>query len=281
MREAGVGAEVELDLGGRTDMPSIGEAGRPLRVSGNRPGPHRRPLDGARPDVHRGTGRHGPERGPRHRRDADRGRLPPPRAVGPRGVHSRWGSSRSTTVTSCSSPASTTGPASVVLPKLTLTLDGTGVTTSDNDVLRYRRVRRPIYPLDRIQPAVARGHRALRRTHGNLRIQDPCIAHRAPSRTPTAWNSRPSAAFAASSARAPSPTAISPPTSRKVPSCPDWLIAELGLEGKLAGQTEESRQGREAARCALPGPRLPGTGRHDPRERGGRGRHGDGSSWSS
>ena len=36
------------------------------------------------------------------------------------------------------------------LPKLTLTLDGSGVTTSDNDVLDYRRVRRPIYPLDRI-----------------------------------------------------------------------------------------------------------------------------------
>ena len=36
------------------------------------------------------------------------------------------------------------------LPKLTLTLDGTGVATSDNDVLRYRRVRRPIHPLDRI-----------------------------------------------------------------------------------------------------------------------------------
>ena len=34
MRQAGVGAEVEIDLGGRTDMPSIGEAGRPLRVSG-------------------------------------------------------------------------------------------------------------------------------------------------------------------------------------------------------------------------------------------------------
>ena len=34
MREAGVGAEVEIDLGGRTDMPSIGEPGRPLRVAG-------------------------------------------------------------------------------------------------------------------------------------------------------------------------------------------------------------------------------------------------------
>ena len=34
MHEAGVGAEVDIDLGGRTDMPSIGERGRPLRVAG-------------------------------------------------------------------------------------------------------------------------------------------------------------------------------------------------------------------------------------------------------
>ena len=30
----------------------------------------------------------------------------------------------------------------------TLTLDGTGVTTSDNGVLEFRKVRRPIFPLD-------------------------------------------------------------------------------------------------------------------------------------
>ena len=36
------------------------------------------------------------------------------------------------------------------LAKATLTLDGEGVTTSDNDLLAYRRVRRPIYPLDLI-----------------------------------------------------------------------------------------------------------------------------------
>ncbi len=36
------------------------------------------------------------------------------------------------------------------LPELTLTLDGDGVTTSDNAVLEYRHVRRPVYPLDRI-----------------------------------------------------------------------------------------------------------------------------------
>ena len=36
-------------------------------------------------------------------------------------------------------------------PKLTPhTLDDRGLATSDNDMLRYRRVRRPVYPLDRI-----------------------------------------------------------------------------------------------------------------------------------
>ena len=36
------------------------------------------------------------------------------------------------------------------LAKHAITLDGEGVTTSDNSVLDYRHVRRPIYPLDRI-----------------------------------------------------------------------------------------------------------------------------------
>ena len=35
----------------------------------------------------------------------------------------------------------------------TITLDGEGVTTSDNDRLRFARVRRPIYPLDRLNAA--------------------------------------------------------------------------------------------------------------------------------
>ena len=130
MRESGVGAEVELDLGGRTDMPGIGEAGRPLRVSGTV-----RVLTDGRwtvrgPDVHRGAGRHGPERGPRHRCDADRDRLPPPTSRGTSGCSPRWESSPGTTATSCSSPASTTAPASATSRRLTLTLDGTGVTTS-------------------------------------------------------------------------------------------------------------------------------------------------------
>ena len=36
------------------------------------------------------------------------------------------------------------------IAKHTITLDGVGVTTSDNSLLDYKNVRRPIYPLDRI-----------------------------------------------------------------------------------------------------------------------------------
>ena len=36
------------------------------------------------------------------------------------------------------------------IAKHTITLDGVGVTTSDNSLLKYRNVRRPIYPLDNI-----------------------------------------------------------------------------------------------------------------------------------
>ena len=36
------------------------------------------------------------------------------------------------------------------LAKATLTLDGVGVTTSDNSLLNYENVRRPVYPLDLI-----------------------------------------------------------------------------------------------------------------------------------
>jgi microcystin degradation protein MlrC len=34
------------------------------------------------------------------------------------------------------------------LAKATIALDGVGVTTSDNAILRYERLERPIYPLD-------------------------------------------------------------------------------------------------------------------------------------
>jgi microcystin degradation protein MlrC len=36
------------------------------------------------------------------------------------------------------------------LAATTVTCDGDGVTTSNNDLLRFQKVRRPIYPLDRL-----------------------------------------------------------------------------------------------------------------------------------
>jgi microcystin degradation protein MlrC len=39
------------------------------------------------------------------------------------------------------------------LAKATITLDGVGVTTSDNSILTFENVRRPIYPLDEMQSA--------------------------------------------------------------------------------------------------------------------------------
>ena len=36
------------------------------------------------------------------------------------------------------------------LAKETITLDGDGVTTSDNTILNFKNIRRPIYPLDLI-----------------------------------------------------------------------------------------------------------------------------------
>ena len=149
MREAGVGAEIEFDLGGRTDMPSIGETGQPLRVSGTV-----RVLTDGRWTV-RGPMYTGVrvDMGPsavldtgamqivvvsRHHEPWDLGVFT---SMGIQPQHHRY-------ILLKSRIHYRAGFGD--LPKLTLTLDGTGVTSSDNDVLRYRRVRRPVYPLDRI-----------------------------------------------------------------------------------------------------------------------------------
>ncbi|HYY44138.1 MAG TPA: MlrC C-terminal domain-containing protein [Actinomycetota bacterium] len=42
------------------------------------------------------------------------------------------------------------------LDKATVTLDGAGVTTSDNTLLRFETLRRPIYPLDEMQSLARR-----------------------------------------------------------------------------------------------------------------------------
>ena len=148
MQQAGVGAEVTLDLGGHTDMPSIGLGGHPLWVSGR---------------VETLTDGRFTVEGPMYTgMDV---------AMGPTAVL-RTGQNMRIVVTSLhhepwdAGVFTSTGidPASCRylllksrihyragfrhLERHRLTLDGTGVTTSDNSLLSYRKLRRPIYPLD-------------------------------------------------------------------------------------------------------------------------------------
>lgn len=147
MQAAGEGATVTLDLGGRTDMPAIGLRGRPLRVTGvvetlaagtfTVEGPM---YTGVTVDC-------GPSAllrvgGVRiivtshHHEPWDLGvfrmlGLEPERLrylMLKSRIHYRAGFGD--------------------LARHTLTLDGEGVTTSDNGLLSYETLRRPIYPLD-------------------------------------------------------------------------------------------------------------------------------------
>lgn len=147
MRAAGEGAQVTLDLGGKTDMPSIGRTGRPLRVTGMveklSDGDFR--VEGPMYTgvlVHCGPSallRVGGARivvTARHHEPWDTGVLTmmgidPTRTrylLLKSRIHYRAGFGN--------------------LAKHTLTLDGDGVTISDNSRLDYKNVRRPIYPLD-------------------------------------------------------------------------------------------------------------------------------------
>ena len=149
MQRAGVGATVTLALGGRTDMPSIGLAGRPLTVTGRV-----RVLTDGEWTV-RGPMYHGVrvQMGPtavldtgameivvvsRHHEPWDRGVFT---SVGIQPEHKRY-------LLLKSRIHYRAGFAD--LARHTLTLDGDGVTTSDNRLLKYERVRRPVYPLDRV-----------------------------------------------------------------------------------------------------------------------------------
>jgi len=148
MAEAGVGAEITLDLGGKTDMPAIGLKGTPLRVAGRV-----RTLSDGRWIV-RGPMYTGVEvdTGPsgvlevggmrvivisKHHEPWDMG-IMTSLGIDPRHcrylllksrIHYRAGFAP--------------------LAKATITCDGTGVTTSDNALLDFKNVRRPIFPLGR------------------------------------------------------------------------------------------------------------------------------------
>jgi microcystin degradation protein MlrC len=149
MMQAGVGATITIQLGGKTDMPSIGEKGRPLTLTGK----VKLLSDGEwvvrGPMYHGITVRNGPTavfetQGveivvvSNHHEPWDRGIFTSV-GIDPAAkkylllksrIHYRAGFAP--------------------LAKHTLTCDGVGVTTSDNRLLKYRKVRRPIFPLDRI-----------------------------------------------------------------------------------------------------------------------------------
>jgi microcystin degradation protein MlrC len=147
MMQAGAGATLTLDLGGKTDMPSIGASGEPLRLTGK----VRNLSDGewvVRGPMYTGT----------------------KVTTGPTAVFETSGIR--IVVTSLHHEPWDTGiftnngidplhcrylllksrihyrAGFAPLAKATITLDGVGVTTSDNSLLRYERVQRPIYPLD-------------------------------------------------------------------------------------------------------------------------------------
>jgi len=149
MAAAGVGATVTLPLGGRTDMPAIDRRGEPLAVTGR----VRTLSDGewiVRGPMYTGVK---VSMGPsavldtgsiqivvvsRHHEPWDQGVFLS-LGIDPRTkrylllksrIHYRAGFAS--------------------LARATITLDGEGVTTSDNDRLRFERVRRPIFPLDRL-----------------------------------------------------------------------------------------------------------------------------------
>ncbi|MBX6424905.1 MAG: M81 family metallopeptidase [Variibacter sp.] len=152
MIKAGVGAEITLDLGGKTDMPAIGVKGRSLRLTGR----VRRLSDGE-----------WVVRGPMYTGSKV--------TTGPTALFETAG--LSIVVTSLHHEPWDTGILTSMgidphqcryvllksrihyragfapIGKATVTLDGVGVTTSDNALLTFRNLRRPIFPLDPMQSA--------------------------------------------------------------------------------------------------------------------------------
>jgi microcystin degradation protein MlrC len=149
MMQAGIGATVTMALGGKTDMPSIGRKGEPLTVTGQ----VKVLSDGEW--IVRGPMYHGlkVQMGPtavldtgrmqivvvsRHHEPWDQGIF---LSVGIDPAYKRY-------ILLKSRIHYRAGFAPIA--RHTITLDGVGVTTSDNSLLDYRNVRRPIYPLDNI-----------------------------------------------------------------------------------------------------------------------------------
>ena len=149
MQRAGVGNTVTLKLGGKTDMPAIGLKGKPLTLTGTVKvltdgrwivrGPMYTGVPvNMGPSAVLDVGRMQIVIVSRHHEPWDRGVFT---SVGIEPEHHRY-------ILLKSRIHYRAGFGD--LPKATVTLDGDGVTTSDNDKLTFVNVRRPIFPLDRI-----------------------------------------------------------------------------------------------------------------------------------
>jgi microcystin degradation protein MlrC len=148
MQAAGVGNSLTLELGGKTDMPSIGQPGRPLRISGRV-----KTLSDGRWQV-RGPMYTGVwvDMGPSAVLETDHMQI-----VIVSNHHEPWDVGVFTSLGIQPEQHRYILLKSRIhyragfgeMPKHTLTLDGTGVTTSDMSMLDYQNVRHPIYPLDR------------------------------------------------------------------------------------------------------------------------------------
>ncbi len=156
MAEAGEGAEVTLDLGGRTAMPAIGLEGEPLRLSGT----VRAVTDGTwvvRGPMYTGVT---VSTGPTAVLESEGMKI-----VVVSRHHEPWDLGIFTSVGI--DPAATrylvlksrihyrAGFAPIA--GATIACDGEGVTTSDNGRLDYRRLSRPIFPLDTVEEPSAGG----------------------------------------------------------------------------------------------------------------------------
>ena len=147
MTAAGLGAEVTLDLGGKTAMPSIGREGAPLEVSGRVSalsagewGARGPMFTGMRvstgPTAVLDTGAVKIVVVSRHHEPWDLGIF---ESVGIEPAAKRYLVLKSRIHYRA---------AFAPIARHTITCDGEGVTTSDNARLNFERVRRPIYPLD-------------------------------------------------------------------------------------------------------------------------------------
>ncbi|MEC7807225.1 MAG: M81 family metallopeptidase [Pseudomonadota bacterium] len=149
MTKAGIGQEISLNLGGKTAMPSINTKGQPLRIKGT---------------VKTLTNGEWIVRGPMYTGVKVSMGNTAVLAVGGMEIviiskhHEPWDTGVFTSVGIQPDKKRYLLLKSRIhyragfeqLAKNTITCDGEGVTTSDNNLLTFRKVRRPIYPLDNI-----------------------------------------------------------------------------------------------------------------------------------